>query len=168
MTVVETAASKLVELTFNRTADWIESKMTQAKTIKDVNQLNAFYQDMFNQLLQDKMDLITLAQQYQAELEEKKITDEDLENVRSTVTNVFGVITSYMEGEADKSDDNRRSLNNLKEVLPTLLQLVNVQTLQTMQILGFNYKEAVGKPLTLAIQQTIYNKMVTPASSETD
>ncbi len=160
MSIQETAGSKLVELTFNRTADWISSKINGAKTIKNIDELNGYYQDMFNQLLQDKMDLISLVHEYKAALEEAKINDEDLENVRLTMANIFNVITSYMETEVERTGEGGDNLDNLKETLPTILKLVNTNTLQTMQILGFNYKEAIGKPLTIGVQQLILDKVV--------
>lgn len=40
-----------------------------------------------------------------------------------------------------------------------LVALLNKDTLKTMQLLGFNYKEAIGEPLTEVCSNAIRNKL---------
>ncbi|MCE2277094.1 hypothetical protein GPX91_04285 [Streptococcus thermophilus] len=40
-----------------------------------------------------------------------------------------------------------------------LVALLNKDTLKTMQLLGFNYKEAIGEPLTEACSNAIREKL---------
>lgn len=39
--------------------------------------------------------------------------------------------------------------------MQTMIQLLNKDTLKTMQLLGFNYREAIGQPLTEVCSETI-------------
>ncbi|MPM69444.1 hypothetical protein SDC9_116389 [bioreactor metagenome] len=41
----------------------------------------------------------------------------------------------------------------------TLVELLNKDTLKTMQLLGFNYKEAIGQPLTEVCSNAIKFKL---------
>ncbi len=43
--------------------------------------------------------------------------------------------------------------------MQTMIQLLNKDTLKTMQLLGFNYREAIGQPLTEVCSETIKNKL---------
>lgn len=43
-------------------------------------------------------------------------------------------------------------------------ELISVDTLKTMQLLGFNYKAAIGEPLTLMLKNFILSKVVEPDS----
>lgn len=43
-------------------------------------------------------------------------------------------------------------------------ELISVDTLKTMQLLGFNYKAAIGEPLTLMLKNFILSKVAEPDS----
>ena len=43
--------------------------------------------------------------------------------------------------------------------LEQIKSLLSVETLTIMQLLGFNYKRAIGEPLTLLLQKTIESKI---------
>ena len=40
-----------------------------------------------------------------------------------------------------------------------IIKLLNKDTLKTMQLLGFNYKEAIGRPLTNLVASMIESKI---------
>lgn len=42
-----------------------------------------------------------------------------------------------------------------RETYTQLTELIQVDTLRTMQLLGFNYKKAIGEPLTDVISNSI-------------
>ncbi|MGZ0923154.1 hypothetical protein ACXOJH_00680 [Streptococcus thermophilus] len=46
-----------------------------------------------------------------------------------------------------------------KAMTVQLVALLNKDTLKTMQLLGFNYKEAIGEPLTEACSNAIREKL---------
>ena len=48
---------------------------------------------------------------------------------------------------------------NQKSVMIQLVELLNNDTLKTMQLLGFNYKAAIGEPLTEACSEAIRTKL---------
>ena len=50
------------------------------------------------------------------------------------------------------------NLEESKQSIDMLIKLLNKDTLKTMQLLGFNYKEAIGIPLTEACANAIYKK----------
>lgn len=43
-------------------------------------------------------------------------------------------------------------------------ELISVDTLKTMQLIGFNYKSAIGEPLTLMLKNFILSKVTEPDS----
>jgi len=46
-----------------------------------------------------------------------------------------------------------------EENINLLIELLNKDTLKTMQLLGFNYKEAIGQPLTEVCANAIKRKL---------
>ena len=53
------------------------------------------------------------------------------------------------------------------ETYEQIKELISVDTLKTMQLLGFNYKSAIGEPLTLMLRNFILSKVVEPDSLKT-
>lgn len=49
--------------------------------------------------------------------------------------------------------------NAEKDSMNQLVALLNKDTLKTMQLLGFNYKEAIGEPLTEVCSNAIREKL---------
>lgn len=50
------------------------------------------------------------------------------------------------------------------EVYKQIKEFISIDTLKTMQLLGFNYKAAIGEPLTLMLRNFILSKVVEPDS----
>ena len=67
-------------------------------------------------------------------------------------------MTTILGEEAVEAVNNQvRSYEQIKE-------LISVDTLKTMQLLGFNYKAAIGEPLTLMLKNFILSKVAEPDS----
>ena len=50
-------------------------------------------------------------------------------------------------------------LSAYKESMDALIKLLNKDTLKTMQLIGFNYKEAIGQPLTDVCSEAITGRL---------
>ena len=60
--------------------------------------------------------------------------------------------------EAEKEgDDAIQKARETAESLNQIKDLISVDTLKTMQLLGFNYKAAIGEPLTQLCADSIIN-----------
>ncbi|MEG0763040.1 MAG: hypothetical protein RR424_04370 [Oscillospiraceae bacterium] len=77
-----------------------------------------------------------MAQAYKEELDKVVISDSDIEHLHKTVSMVLEIIKAM--SPQNQSID---SIGQLKD-------LISVDVLKTMQLLGFNYKAAIGEPLT--------------------
>ena len=56
------------------------------------------------------------------------------------------------------------AVNNQVRSYEQIKELISVDTLKTMQLLGFNYKAAIGEPLTLMLKNFILSKVTEPDS----
>lgn len=75
-----------------------------------------------------------------------EISDKDIEHLHNTVANVLDII-------------KETSPNISIESFANFHQLINVDTLKAMQLLGFNYKVAIGEPLTQLCANAISSKL---------
>ena len=56
------------------------------------------------------------------------------------------------------------TVNTQVESYEQIKELISVDTLKTMQLIGFNYKSAIGEPLTLMLKNFILSKVSEPDS----
>lgn len=125
----------LTELAVKGTTSAVNKKIRAAKDIKDAEKLRVTYDELINEVLQEREEAVRIAQVYKSELEKIMISDKDIEHLHNTVS---------------------RLLDMLKKISPEMpvdsfemvKDLISVDTLKTMQLLGFNYKAAIGEPLT--------------------
>jgi archaellum component FlaC len=128
---------KFGEIVGKNTIEWVSTKMAQAKEKKKQEEQQIAYEEIINNLLQDKSELQMVAREYKELCERVTISDEDIEHLQNTVQRVVKLFSAY----SPMVNENQQSLK-------LLIELVNKDTLKTMQLLGFNYKEAIGQPLT--------------------
>lgn len=142
--LIEMGAS-LTELAVKGTASIISKKIQAAKSIKDTETLRTLYDGLMNEVLQEREEAVRIAQAYKFELERIVISDEDIKHLHTTISNILNIIKTL-------SPDNKSIAG-----LELLQSLINVDTLKTMQLLGFNYKAAIGEPLTQICSEAIIN-----------
>lgn len=71
-----------------------------------------------------------------------------IEYLHNTLERVISLLSSFTGVEDNKE-------NSMKQ----LVALLNKDTLKTMQLLGFSYKEAIGEPLTEVCSNAIREKL---------
>ena len=127
----------------------VSAVATKVKTIKNEKNAEAIrnsYDEIISELLEEREEIIRIAQAYRAELERIEISDEDIEHLHNTIETVLDLLVPF----AGVEESNVEAFKTLKDI-------VNVDTLKTMQLLGFNYKDAIGIPLTNLCANAINN-----------
>lgn len=140
MNIVETEplvemGMALTELAVKGTTSIVGKKIKAVKEVKDIEKIRVTYDSLINEVLSEREEAVRIAQAYKAELDRIVISDEDIEHLQATITNVLDIVKEM------SPQVNIESFESLKN-------LISVDTLKTMQLLGFNYKAAIGEPLT--------------------
>lgn len=125
----------LMTLATKGTAAVIGDKIKAYKEVKDAEKLKAAYESIINEIIQEREEAIRIAQIYKAELDRIVISDDDIKHLHNTISRLLDLIKQHIPQTGDID------INTFKD-------LINADTLKTMQLLGFNYKEAIGEPLT--------------------
>lgn len=123
-------------------ASYVTNKIRTSKAKKDDKATIAELEEIINDLLADKSVIQRIAQAYEQELVSQKITKNDIEYITE---NLLPVIDKFVPA------DQKSTVEQLKPLL-------SVETLTIMQLIGFNYKRAIGEPLTLLLQKFIESK----------
>lgn len=145
LNLIAKMGTNLTELAVKGTATAIHGKIQSVKTERNIETVRNTYDEIINQLLAEREEAITIAQAYKEEFDKVVISDEDIEHLHNTVTKIIEILKSM-----SPNNENIESFEQFKE-------LISIDTLKTMQLLGFNYKAAIGGPLTDLCANAISN-----------
>ena len=141
--IVELGA-QLGVLAAKNTASTIYNKISVLKHRREDGKTITEYEEIINDLITEKQELIRIANAYKQQYENINISDEDMEYLHNTLRIVLE--STSPDG---KTDEN----------LSVALAFLNKDTLKTMQLIGFNYKEGIGRPLTELCEEWIKLKL---------
>lgn len=134
--------AQLSEVAARNTVGAIQTRVTTAKATKQhentVNELT----EIINQLVEDRVELVGIATTLREQLVAQRITTEEITYITDklipTVEDIAGLA----------GDDNAEAIEAIKK-------LVSVEMLTVLQLVGFNFKAAIGEPLTQVVEGLI-------------
>lgn len=126
----------LVQNTSQVISDKIKASKPKNNNEETINELV----EIINNLIAEKNELISIAQTYDEQLVSQKISDDDIKYITTNILPLFEKLLEYGD-EPKKKEENRQNLDVFKPLL-------SKETFNILQILGFNYKKAIGEPLT--------------------
>jgi archaellum component FlaC len=134
--------TELTKLAIKGTATTVAKKVLAIKNEKDINSIRTVYDEIINELIQERDEAVRIAQSYKFELDRVEISDKDIEHLHNTISRFFEILRKI-----SPAINNSNGSGGL-EIFEQLKELINIDVLKTMQLLGFNYKAAIGEPLT--------------------
>ena len=129
------------------TASSITDKIGAMRASKSANEQVAALEQIVSDLIADKNELTRIAQSYQQELVAQQLTPGDVLYIADTVV-------PLLEGLADGMDD-RGGGEKLKGQIQAMKPLLSVETVNILQLVGFNFRQAIGTPLTRRVKDAI-------------
>ena len=140
-TITSTLTS-LAEVAARNTAGIIQTRVSAAKATSQHEQTVSELSEIINQLVEDRVQLVGIATALREELVAQQITSEDIEYITSKL---IPAAERLMELSGNEND----------QTIEAVKALVSVELLTTLQLVGFNFKEAIGEPLTAVVQAMI-------------
>lgn len=129
--------------------EWVAQRIDSAKKTQDAQEQLKVYDEVVNKLLNEKAEIERIAGEYKSKYEQVTISDEDIDHLQKTIAKLTLLFKNY--GEPDERLD--------QNTIDLFLGLINKDTLKTMQLLGFNYKSAIGEPLTEVCADFIHKQL---------
>lgn len=139
---------KFAEVVSRNSISFVGDRINLAKEKKNLESQSLAYTEIINNLLQDKEELALIAREYKQAYEQITISDEDIEYLHNTLEGAIELLDAF----SPQSEGTKMSMR-------TIVDLLSKDTLKTMQLIGFNYKEAIGQPLTEACSNAIKTKL---------
>lgn len=125
----------LATLAVKGTASAVNKRITAIKDEKNAEKIRNTYDEIINELLNERDEAVRIAQVYKDELEKIVISDDDISHLHTTIAHLLDIIKVF-------------SPESPVDTFEAVKDLISIDTLKTMQLLGFNYKAAIGEPLT--------------------
>lgn len=155
----------LTELAVKGTATAVSSKIKAIKEERNAEKLRSTYDEIVNELLSEREEAVRIAQAYKSELEKVVISDDDIQHLHNTVSRILEIIKESQIASAKPLGEEAVEIAKKQvESYEQIKALISVDTLKTMQLLGFNYKAAIGEPLTIMLKNFILSKVAEPDS----
>lgn len=145
-TTIANAGAQLAVLAAKGTATTVANKFQAIRSKKDIEEVCNSYEEIINELVAERAQAISIANAYESELKRYEITDEDIDHLQKTIGSALDILNSF------SPDSDIANLEQFKS-------LVSVNTLKAMQLLGFDYKRAIGDPLTEVCADAIRMKL---------
>lgn len=138
--IISQLAADLALVIAKNTASVIATRVKAALGNKNKDSQITHLSEIINDLVNDKNELIRISQAYEQELVAQSITDDDIKYIAE---NLIPVVEKLPLSKEQKS-----GIDAVKPILSKELLTIG-------QLLGFNYKRAIGEPLTLLLQKKI-------------
>lgn len=141
--IITQATADLAVIAARNTVGAVADKIKVAKNKRDQAKTISELEELINDLVNDKIELERLSKTLENELVSQQISDEDISFIVNTVV---PLVEKFAENDPKR-----------QEYIDIAKQLLSRETLKVMQLIGFNYREAIGAPLTRLCANAINN-----------
>ncbi|KXI45145.1 hypothetical protein SAMN04487919_1703 [Bacillus sp. ok061] len=130
----------------------IFDKMKATKESGDKDKIISNLETIINDLIHEKNQVIQIAQAYDEQLIAQKMSEDDITYITTTIIPLLE--------ELSENSDNENA-QNISQSLDMIKPLLSKEMFNILQLLGFNFKQAIGEPLTMLIRGMISSKIPT-------
>lgn len=154
--LLQTLGVQLADAAVRNTAAAIADRIGAAKARRKNDEIIAELEEIISGLVSDKSELVRIAQAYEEELVAQRITASDIEYIS---TSFVPILQRLLESGAAERGEDAASIQAMIELVQPIL---SVETVTVLQLIGFNFRKAIGEPLTTLVGQLISSR--TPTS----
>lgn len=141
--IITQTVADLAAATLRNTVGAVGDKVKAAKKGRDQVKTIAELESLINELISDKIEVERIAKTLENELVSQQISDSDITFIVDTI---IPLVERFTENDPKR-----------QEYIDIAKQLLSKETLTVMQLIGFNYREAIGEPLTRLCANAINN-----------
>ena len=132
-----------------QSAQSIHTKITAAKNEKSKEESISELQEIINELIDERNQFVRITQVLEEKISMGKVSDGDIEYITNQIVPLLENLLKANDGEHS---------NNI-ETLETIKPILSKETFNILQLLGFNFQEAIGKPLTDLVNNAIRSRI---------
>ena len=145
---------RLTETAARNGASFVQDRINHLRASGEQSKVIAGLEEIISSLMADKSDLTRIAQTYQAELVSQQLTAGDVQYIASTIIPILESFAGPSEG-----DDEDVAASPMRKNIDALRPLLSAETVNVLQLLGFNFRRAIGEPLTKLAESAIISNV---------
>lgn len=145
-----TLGTELTAIVGRKSVEAIIDKIKAVKKKGNKDEIINSLEEIINELISDKNSLIQISQAYEEKLITQRITEMEIDYITKSIIPLLEKLIA--SGNTNGAEKMQESIDMIKSVL-------SKETFTIMQILGFNFKTAIGEPLTELVASLIKSKM---------
>lgn len=149
-------AKSAADVIGKNTVPAVINKVKVARENKDHKEAIGQFEGIIQELISEKNDLINIVQAYERELILRKISTEDIEYITGELVPILEQLVLNSNSSEDEEEARKTA-----EMVELLKPIVSKETFNILQLLGFNFKEAIGEPLTQLLKSKITSNIST-------
>lgn len=146
---INSLIATLAELAVRNTASAVSNRIQAFRARKDNDAVVNELIELVNELISEKAQLISVAQAFEQEIAAQRISNEE-------ITYITGKLIPTVERLAGRTSEDS---SDVSEFIDLLKDLVSTETLTILQLVGFNFKQAIGQPLTHLVERLILSRL---------
>lgn len=150
-TVLQLTAN-LAEVAARQTAVAVSTKVSAIKENKNHQEAVSQLHEIINELVRDRDEILSIANGLKEQLVAQQISDEDITHVVETIIPALRKIFQQ---------DGAKGVAEAEAILQQVEVIISTDTLRMLQTLGFNYRDAIGRPLTELARNLLMSQLNT-------
>lgn len=147
---IDLLARQLADIAARTTATAVADRIRAKRVARRDSETITELEEIVNELIDDKNELIRIAHAFEENLAAQRLSDSD---VKYLTDNLLPIVTKLIEQSADGTQSEQT-----QAVLDAVNSLFSIEALTILQVIGFNFKRAIGEPLTDLVQSLISSR----------
>lgn len=139
-------ALRLSEVAVRNTAGVVSDRIQAAKAKRKDAEVVAEMEEIISSLIADKNEVVQIAQVLEEKFVAQRVSETEIDYVTTNLVPLIERLVAAASGPNDTSTQDSIEL---------FKPLLSAETLTVLQVLGFNFKQAVGEPLTILLRELI-------------
>jgi hypothetical protein len=152
---IQNLSIQLADAATRTTASVVADRIRVVKAKRKDAEIIAELEELVSELVRDKAELVHIGQALDEQLVSQRLSGEDVAYI---TRNVLPVISQLLESGAAGQGDAAKKAKATQDMMGVLKPILSAETVNVLQLLGFNFKRAVGEPLTDLLAQLIMSK----------
>lgn len=151
-----TLGTELATIAGTKSVEAIFDKIRALKKKGNKDEIISNLEEIINDLISDKNRLIRISQAYEENLITQKITQDEIDYISNSI---IPLLEEFLK------QSNQDDFGKIQDGINVIKPILSKEIFNIMQILGFNFKEAIGEPLTELLATFIRSKIDTTGKS---
>lgn len=143
--------SQLAQIALKNSAASISTRIQASRKGKQQEDQIQELIEIVNDLIDERNQLISIARGYEEAVTAQRISEDDI----TYITDKLIPVIEELVGLADDGSADTKEQKEMRDAMTAMKSILSVEMLSIMQLIGFNYREAIGRPLTALVSRLI-------------